>query len=127
MRNIPIKELPVLVVDDISTNRQMIINYLKQLGIENFHEASDGQKALEKIKVQEFSLIVSDWQMPNMEGLELLKQLKSEQYLERILFVMLTPEADKNLTNTAMQEGATCCIAKPLNSLSFLKAIDKLF
>ncbi|HET57475.1 MAG TPA: response regulator, partial [Deltaproteobacteria bacterium] len=86
----------VLVVDDFSTMRKVIRNLLKQLGYENIVEAEDGVAALEVLRSQKIDFVISDWNMPNMSGLELLKQVRADGSLSKTLFLMVTAESLKD-------------------------------
>ncbi len=107
------REMPILIVDDFSTMRRIVKNTLKQIGFKNIEEASDGQMALQKLKEKEFQFIVSDWNMPNMMGIDLLKAVRSDEQLKDIPFLMVTAEAQKDNILEAAKAGVSNYIIKP--------------
>ena len=90
------KNMPILVVDDFSTMRRIVRNYLKSLGFENVTEADDGQSAWEKLQQQEFQFIVSDWNMPKMMGIDLLKTVRASEKYKDIPFIIVTAETQND-------------------------------
>jgi two-component system chemotaxis response regulator CheY len=87
------KSYKILIVDDFATMRKVIRNLLKQIGFENIAEAEDGEMALKELKSQNISFVISDWNMPNMTGLELLKAVRADSALHKTPFLMVTAEA----------------------------------
>ncbi|MCP1337644.1 response regulator [Futiania mangrovi] len=113
--------LPILVVDDYRTMVRIIRNLLKQIGFENVDEASDGSEALEKLKTRPFGLVISDWNMAPMTGLDLLKAVRAEAALTRLPFIMVTAESKADNVIAAKQAGVSNYIVKPFNAAT-LKA-----
>lgn len=105
-------KIKVLVVDDFPTMRRIIKNLLKQLGFENVDEAENGEDALKKLRSSEYGLVVSDWNMPVMEGIELLKNVRSDPQLKDIPFLMVTAEAEKEKVIEAIKAGVDNYIVK---------------
>lgn len=110
------EDLKILSVDDFPTMRRIIKNMLGQLGLWDVHEAEDGAMALSKMRAEKFDLVITDWNMPRMNGLELLKAIKADASLGGIPVVMVTAEADKEQVITALKEGASNYIVKPFNA-----------
>ncbi len=117
----------ILVVDDFSTMRRIVRNILKQLGFNNVEEAEDGDVAFEKLKKGDFKLIVSDWNMPNMTGLELLKAVRADEKLKDIPVILVTAEAEKDNILQAAQAGVNDYIVKPFTAEIMKHKIDKIF
>ena len=108
-----LSELSVLVVDDFSTMRRIVNNLLKQAGFGNVSEAEDGVTALQKLESGRYDFVVSDWNMPNMSGLELLKAVRSSPQLKHLPFLLVTAAARKENIIDAAQAGADGYIVKP--------------
>ena len=106
-------ELKFLVVDDFSTMRRIVRNLLKELGYINADEAEDGAVALQKLKAGGFDFVVTDWNMPNKNGFELLKEMNADEKLKHIPVLMVTAEARKEDIVLAAQSGAAGYIVKP--------------
>ncbi|NVM21195.1 MAG: response regulator [Desulfobacterales bacterium] len=106
--------MKVLVVDDFARMRRIVKKLLKQIGFTKIVEADDGTTALAVIKKQEIGLILADWNMPKMSGLELLKAVRSDESIENTPFVMVTAEAQKSAVLEAVQAGVSNYIVKPL-------------
>lgn len=123
----PEKTMKILVVDDFSTMRRIVKNVLKQLGFDNIDEAEDGAQALTKLKNGGFGFVVADWNMPNMDGLELLKNVRSDPALKETPFLMVTAEAEKDKVVTAIQAGVNNYIVKPFTAEVFKEKMDKVF
>ncbi len=119
--------LKFLVVDDFSTMRRIVRNLLKELGFTNVEEAVDGVAALAKLRDGGFEFVVSDWSMPNMDGLTLLRTVRADAQLSSLPFIMITTEAKKEDFNTAVQAGASGCIVKPFNAATLQEKLDKIF
>jgi len=117
----------VLVVDDFSTMRRIIRNILKQLGFESIEEAEDGQIALEKLLNGEFKFVITDWNMPNMTGLDLLKSIRADDSLKDIPVLLVTAEAEKENVIQAAQAGVNDYIVKPFTAEVLKQKIDKIF
>ncbi len=117
----------VLIVDDFATMRRILRNILKQLGFMNIIEADDGTTALEVLAKEKIDLIVSDWNMPKMTGLELLKEVRSDSKLKSIPFLMVTAEAQKKNVVDAVQAGVSNYIVKPFTADQILEKLEKIF
>ncbi len=116
--------IKVLVVDDFATMRRIVKGVLKQLGFDNIVEAEDGSIALDTLKKEEIGLIVSDWNMPNMSGLDLLKAVKGDDGLKGIPFIMVTAEGLKENVLEAVKVGVTNYIVKPFTPEAFSEKIQ---
>ncbi|NDC38955.1 MAG: response regulator, partial [Proteobacteria bacterium] len=99
--------MPILIVDDFATMRRIVKTCLRQLGFENVTEADDGKVALEKLNANEFKLIISDWNMPNMMGIDLLRSVRGDQRLKALPFLMVTAEAQKENVLEAAKAGVS--------------------
>ncbi|EEG07633.1 chemotaxis response regulator CheY [Pseudogulbenkiania ferrooxidans] len=121
------KNLRFLVVDDFSTMRRIVRNLLKELGFTNVDEAEDGQVALHKLKTQHFDFVVSDWNMPNMTGIELLKAVRADQQLKPLPFLMITAEAKRENIIEAAMAGASGYIVKPFTAATLEEKLNKIF
>lgn len=119
--------LKFLVVDDFSTMRRIVRNQLKELGFTNVEEAEDGAAALSKLLEGGFEVVVSDWNMPNMDGLTLLQTMRADAGLKSLPFLMITAEAKKENIAAAVQAGASSCIAKPFTAATLQEKLDKIF
>jgi two-component system chemotaxis response regulator CheY len=119
--------MKILVVDDFSTMRRIVKNLLKQLGYENIEEAEDGEQALGKLRSTRFQFVVSDWNMPNMTGIELLKNVRSDPELKALPFLMVTAEADKEKVVEAIKSGVNNYIIKPFTAEILKEKMDKIF
>src|ERR1700740_278792 len=106
-------DLRFLIVDDFSTMRRIVRNLLKEIGFANAEEAEDGAVALSMLKANKFDFVVSDINMPNMNGFELLKIVRSDEALKSIPFLMVTAEAKKDDIVQAAQGGARGYLVKP--------------
>ncbi|KIA82100.1 histidine kinase [Chromobacterium violaceum] len=116
-----------LVVDDFSTMRRIVRNLLKELGFTNVDEAEDGQVALHKLKTQSFDFVVSDWNMPNMTGIELLKAVRADPQLKHLPFMMITAEAKRENIIEAAMAGASGYIVKPFTAATMEEKMNKIF
>lgn len=119
-------KIKVLVVDDFPTMRRIVKNLLKQLGFENIDEAENGEEALKKLKSGDYGLVVSDWNMPVMEGLELLKHLRNDPQLKDIPFLMVTAEAEKEKVIEAIKAGVDNYIVKPFTGEVLKEKLEKI-
>lgn len=108
------KNMRFLVVDDFNTMRRIVRNLLKELGFNNVDEAEDGVDALNKLRAGGFDFVVSDWNMPNMDGLELLKTIRADAAMSKLPVLMVTAEAKKENIIAAAQAGASGYVVKPL-------------
>jgi len=116
----------VLVVDDFPTMRRIVRNLLRQLGFENVDEAENGEDALKKLRSAEYGLVVSDWNMPVMEGIELLKNVRSDPQLKDIPFLMVTAEAEKEKVIEAIKSGVDNYIVKPFTGEVLKEKLEKI-
>ena len=107
------RDMKVLVVDDFATMRRIVKGALKQLGYLNIVEAEDGQIALELLKKEKVGLIVCDWNMPNMTGIELLKVVRADAVLKDTPFIMVTAEGQKDNVLEAVNAGVSNYVVKP--------------
>ncbi len=121
----PNQNLRIMVVDDFSTMRRIVKNILKQLGYSNIDEAEDGVGALEKLKAEPFDFIISDWNMPNMSGLDLLKTVRGDNALKHIPFMLVTAEAKKENIVDAAKAGVNNYIVKPFTAEALKEKMDK--
>ncbi len=117
--------MKVLVVDDFATMRKIIKNVLKQISIENVLEAENGKHALTILKNDSVDLIISDWIMPEMTGIEFLKACKGDEAIKKIPFIMVTAEAQKDNIMEAIKSGVDNYIVKPFTPDKLREAIDK--
>ena len=115
-----------LVVDDFSTMRRIVSNLLNQAGFGHVTEAEDGVEALRKLETGNFKFIVSDWNMPNMTGLELLKAVRSSPVLKHTPFLLITAEARKENIIDAAQAGADGYIVKPFTAAILSEKIEAI-
>lgn len=123
----PDPNMKILVVDDMSSMRRIIKNTLKQLGYPNTDEAEDGDKALEMVRNAPFDLVVSDWNMPNMSGLDLLKAIRQDPKLSALPVLMVTTEAEMDHILEAIRSGVNSYILKPFTPETMKEKIDKVF
>ncbi|NTV96540.1 MAG: chemotaxis protein CheY [Thiobacillus sp.] len=121
------KNLKFLVVDDFSTMRRIVRNLLKELGYTNVDEAEDGVVALQKIKGGGFQFVITDWNMPNMTGIELLKAVRADAGYNRLPVLMITAEAKKENIIEAAQNGASGYIVKPFTAATLEEKMNKIF
>jgi len=115
-----------LVVDDFSTMRRIVRNLLKEIGHTNVEEAEDGQVALGKLQAGEFDFVVSDLNMPNMNGFELLRQIRADAKLKSLPVLLVTAEAKKEDIVTAAQIGASGYIVKPFTKATLEEKLGKI-
>ena len=122
-------EMKILVVDDFSTMRRIIKNLLRDLGFNNTSEADDGLTALPMLKTGKFDLLVTDWNMPGMQGIDLLKAVRSEadEKLKNIPVLMVTAEQKKEQIVEAAQAGINGYIVKPFTALILKEKLEKIF
>lgn len=118
------QNMKILVVDDFSTMRRIIKNILKEIGYTNVDEADDGSTALEKLKSSRFDFVVTDWNMPNMPGIELLKAIRQDPELKATPVLMVTAEAAKENVVTAVAAGVNNYIVKPFTAAALKERID---
>ncbi len=116
-----------LVVDDFSTMRRIVRNLLKELGYSNVDEAEDGAMALSKLKNENFDFVISDWNMPNMDGLEMLKNIRADAAIASLPVLMVTAEAKKENIIAAAQAGANGYVVKPFTAATLDEKLSKIF
>ncbi|HSH47829.1 MAG TPA: chemotaxis response regulator CheY [Halomonas sp.] len=121
------KNMRILVVDDFPTMRRIVRSLLKELGFTNVEEAEDGQDALNKLRAGGFEFVVSDWNMPNLDGLEMLKQIRADEALKELPVLMVTAEAKKENIIAAAQAGANGYVVKPFTSAILEEKLNKIF
>ena len=116
-----------LVVDDFSTMRRIIRNLLKELGFNNVEEAEDGVQALNTLRGGSFQFVISDWNMPNMTGIDLLRSIRADAALKHIPVLMVTAEAKKENIIAAAQAGASGYVVKPFTAATLDEKLTKIF
>ena len=120
-------KMKFLVVDDFSTMRRIVRNLLKELGFTNVDEAEDGQIALQKLNSLPFDFVVTDWNMPNMDGLTLLQNIRATPSLKHLPVLMITAEAKKENIIAAAKAGASGYIVKPFTAATLSEKLEKIF
>ena len=121
------KSMKILIVDDFSTMRRIVKNILKQLGFDNFEEAEDGDVALKKLNEADYDFVITDWNMPNMTGLDLLKSIRADEKLKDTPVMLVTAEAEKENIIQAAQAGVNDYIVKPFTADVLQGKIEKIF
>ena len=116
----------ILIVDDFSTMRRIVRNLLKEIGYTNADEAEDGQVALTKLKSERFDFVVSDLNMPNMNGFELLHSIRADEHLRTLPVLLVTAKAKKEDIITAAQAGASGYIVKPFTKATLEEKLNKI-
>ncbi len=119
--------MKILIVDDFSTMRRIIKNLLRDLGFSNTQEADDGLTALPKLQGGDFDFLVTDWNMPGMQGIDLLKAVRADPSLDGLPVLMVTAEAKKEQIVEAAQAGVNGYIVKPFTAATLKEKIDKIF
>ncbi|MGB4887570.1 MAG: chemotaxis response regulator CheY [Nitrospira sp.] len=119
--------MKILVVDDMSTMRRIVKNILKQLGFNNLEEAENGQEALKKLKADTYGFVVSDWNMPIMMGIDMLRAIRADEKLKTIPVLMVTAEAQKENLMEAVQAGVSNYVVKPFTAETMQEKINKIF
>lgn len=122
----PDYKMKILVVDDFATMRRIIRNILKQIGFENIEEAEDGEQAYAKLKSGSFKFVVTDWNMPNLDGLGLLKKVRSDPELKNLPVLMVTAESEKEKVIEAIKAGVSNYIVKPFTAEVLKEKMDKI-
>ncbi len=110
------KDMAILVVDDYKTMLRIIRNLLKQLDFNNVDEATDGSEALKKLRDKEYGLVISDWNMEPMTGLQLIREVRSDKKLKKLPFIMVTAESKTDNVVAAKEAGVSNYIVKPFNA-----------
>lgn len=121
------KDMKILIVDDFSTMRRIIKNLLRDLGFNNTSEADDGQTALPMLKTGKFDFLVTDWNMPGMDGLSLLKAVREDEALCDMPVLMVTAEAKREQIVVAAEAGVNGYVVKPFTAITLKEKIDKIF
>ncbi|MBW1614723.1 MAG: chemotaxis response regulator CheY [Deltaproteobacteria bacterium] len=119
--------MKVLIVDDFATMRRILKNILKQIGFSNIAEAENGKTALAELKKEQFDLVLCDWSMPEMSGLELLQKIRSDDELKDTPFVMVTAEAQKDNILEAVKAGVNNYVVKPFTAETIEEKLKKVF
>jgi two-component system chemotaxis response regulator CheY len=119
--------MKILIVDDFATMRRIMKNILKQIGFTNIIEADDGTSALAELQKTSVDLIISDWNMPKMTGLDLLKAVRSSDNLKNLPFLMVTAEAQKQNVIDAVQAGVSNYVVKPFTAEAIADKLKKIF
>ncbi len=121
------KNMSILIVDDFSTMRRIIKNLLRDLGFNNTAEADDGQTALPMLKSGKFDFLVTDWNMPGMDGLTLLKNVRQDESLCDLPVLMVTAEAKRDQIVVAAEAGVNGYVVKPFTAATLKEKIEKIF
>jgi|TARA_R100001224_G_scaffold22440_1_gene11473 two-component system chemotaxis response regulator CheY len=121
------KNMKILVVDDFSTMRRIIKNLLRDLGFTNIQEADDGNTALPMLQNGDFDFVVTDWNMPGMQGIDLLKEIRKDDNLSHLPVLMVTAEAKREQIIAAAQAGVNGYIVKPFTAVTLKEKLDKIF
>ncbi len=120
------KDIKILIVDDFATMRKVVRNLLKQSGYENVTEAEDGVSAMRTLKTQKIDFVISDWNMPNMSGIELLKAVRADAEIGKTPFLMVTAEALQDNVVAAVKAGVSNYIVKPFTAEVLNEKIQKI-
>jgi two-component system chemotaxis response regulator CheY len=121
------KNMKILVVDDFSTMRRIIKNLLKDLGFTNVQEADDGNTALPMLQQGDFDFVVTDWNMPGMQGIDLLRAVRADDSLKHLPVLMVTAEAKKEQIVAAAQAGVNGYVVKPFTAATLKEKLEKIF
>jgi two-component system chemotaxis response regulator CheY len=120
------KKLPIMIVDDYSTMLRIMKNLLRQLDFENVEEATDGSMALSKLKLGHYGLVISDWNMQPVTGLDLLKQVRADAQLKHLPFIMVTAESKTENVIAAKQAGVSNYIVKPFTAETLKQKMESV-
>jgi two-component system, chemotaxis family, chemotaxis protein CheY len=121
------KNMKILIVDDFSTMRRIIKNLLRDLGFNNTSEADDGSTALPMLQSGNFDFLITDWNMPNMPGIDLLRAVRADEKLKSMPVLLVTAEAKRDQIVEAAQAGVNGYIIKPFTAETLREKIDKIF
>ncbi len=121
------KNMKILIVDDFSTMRRIIKNLLRDLGFTNTAEADDGNTALPMLQSGNFDFLVTDWNMPGMNGIELLRAVRADERLKQMPVLMVTAEAKRDQIIEAAQAGVSGYVVKPFTAVALKEKIEKIF
>ncbi len=125
--SLPDRNIKILVVDDMSTMRRIIKNLLMQLGYKNIDEAEDGLAGLQKLRSGKYDFVVTDWNMPNMTGLEMVQEIRKDPNLKHLPILMVTAEAKKENVIMAIKAGVNNYIVKPFPAEVLKEKMEKIF
>ncbi len=120
-------EMKILVVDDFATMRKFVRNILSQLGFKNVKEAEDGNTALTQLNSRSFDLVITNWNMPNMSGLDLIKAVRADEHLKHIPVLMVTAEALKENIVAAVKAGMNDYVVKPFDTKTMSDKLARIF
>ena len=120
------RNMRILVVDDAQTMRRIVVNLLRQLGFTNMTEADDGTTAWDKLMSEHVDLIISDWNMPKMTGIDLLKKVRESEKYKLTPFIMVTAEGKRENVIAAVQAGVSNYIVKPFNAATLKEKMTKV-
>lgn len=121
------KDMQILVVDDFSTMRRIVKNQLRELGFSNMREADDGSAALDVLKSTHIDFVVTDWNMPGMAGIDLLKAIRADEKFKHLPVLMVTAEAKREQIIEAAQSGVNGYVVKPFTAAALKEKIDRIF
>lgn len=121
------RNMAILIVDDYKTMLRIIRNLLKQIGFDNVDEATDGSTALQRLREKNYGLVISDWNMEPMTGLQLLKEIRSDSKLKHIPFIMITSESRTENVIAAKEAGVSNYIVKPFNADTLKQKLQAIF
>ena len=121
------RNMAILIVDDYKTMLRIIRNLLKQIGFDNVDEATDGSTALQRLREKNYGLVISDWNMELMTGLQLLKEIRSDSKLKHIPFIMITSESRTENVIAAKEAGVSNYIVKPFNADALKQKLQAIF
>lgn len=119
--------MKILIVDDMVTMRRIVKNVLKQLGFSNIDEAENGQDGLQKLKAGKYDFVVSDWNMPVMTGIDMLRAIRADEQLKALPVLMVTAEAQQKNLVEAVQAGVSNYIVKPFTAETMQEKLAKIF
>lgn len=119
--------IKILIVDDFSTMRRIIKNLLREIGFSNTDEAEDGNVALVKLRNSDFDFVVTDWNMPNMPGIDLLRNIRADANLKKLPVLMVTAESKRENILEAAEAGVNGYIVKPFTAVTLKEKLDKIF
>jgi two-component system chemotaxis response regulator CheY len=120
------RNMRILVVDDFQTMRRIIVNLLRQLGFTNMVEADDGTTGWDRLQTEQVDLVISDWNMPKMTGIDFLKNVRSSDKFKTLPFIMVTAEGKRENVVAAVQAGVSNYIVKPFNAATLKEKLVKV-
>lgn len=110
------QEVKILVVDDVMSARKVVVRLLNQIGFDAIEQASNGKEALNRLSVGDIQLVLSDWNMPQMDGLQLLSEMRNSDAFKNIPFMLITGSSDKDSVKKALTSGVSDYVIKPFNA-----------